>query len=80
MPRDIVPEVDLVTVHAVLKRTTTEVVFVLTPAQYAHYQYLRGEQVSEDMPADQNVMGEMAALLEHFRKCCPNQKGPTRAK
>jgi hypothetical protein len=61
-------EATLVIVHAVLKRTTTEVVFVLTPVQYAHYQYLRGEQVCESMPMDQEVVGEMAALLEHLDK------------
>ncbi len=66
MPRDIVPEMDLVIVHAILKRTTIEVAFVLTPKEYAHYQYLRGKRVCESMPMDQNVVGEMAALLEHL--------------
>ena len=66
MPRDIVPEMDLVIVKATLRNTSIEVVFALTPAQYAHYQYLRGEQVNESMPMDQEVMGEMAALLEHL--------------
>ncbi len=66
MPRDVVPEMDLVIVHAVLKETATEVAFVLTTKQYAHYQYLRGERVCKSMPMDQNVVGEMAALLEYL--------------
>ena len=66
MPRDIVLKMDLVIVEATLRNTSIEVVFVLTPAQYAHYQYLRGERVNESMPMDQEVVGEMAALLEHL--------------
>lgn len=66
MPRDIVPEMDLVIVHAILKGTTIKVALALTLVQYVHYQYLRGKQVYESMPMDQNAIGEMAALLEHL--------------
>ena len=67
MPRDIVPEMDLVIVRAVLKGTSIKIALVLTPIQYVHFQFLGGELVNESMPMDQEVVGEVAALLEHLK-------------
>jgi len=57
---------DVVIVKAIIKGTIIEVTFKLTPEQYIHYEYLRGQRVDESMPMDQNIIGEIAALLEHL--------------
>lgn len=52
---------------ATLRGVNIEVVFELTPKQYAHWQYLIAEHVDEAMPLDQHVVAEMRVLLEHFK-------------
>lgn len=55
-------------IKAVLGGTVIEVAFMLTPVQYIHWQYLRGENHPErySIPLNQNVVGETVALLEHL--------------